>query len=70
VSDWNILPRQDLQPRPFEQNDVVDIISAAVDLPSYIEPKYSKGLMVIPDGLDQYLIRLDKLRADVLIFNS
>jgi hypothetical protein len=67
VSDWNFSQRRFLHPRPFETNDVVEIIPAAVDLPSYIEPEYSKGIRLSPRGLDQYNIRLDKLRADMLI---
>ena len=59
-----------MEPRPFEEMDVADIIPAAVDLPSYIEPIYSRGSQWTPDGLNEYLIHIDKLREDMLKFQQ
>jgi hypothetical protein len=66
ISDCNTSPRRRLEPRPFEDADIVDIVPAAADLPFYIEPKYSKGSKWTPDGLDEYIIHVDKLSEDML----
>ena len=70
ISDWNDSSGRDIEPRPFAEMDVVDIVSAAADLPSYIEPIYSKGSRLVPDGLNEYLIHLDKLREDMFKFQQ
>lgn len=70
ISDWNESSRRALEPRPFEEMDVVNIIPAAIHLSSYIEPIYSKGSMFTPDGLNEYLIHVHKLRDDMLKFQQ
>ena len=70
VSDWNDSSRRHIEPRPFEEMEVADIIPAAVDLPSYIEPIYSRGSRWTSDGLNEYLIHIDKLREDMLKFQQ
>jgi hypothetical protein len=70
ISDWNNSMRRYLEPRPFEERDIVDIIPAAVDLRSYIEQIYSRSSKWVPDGLNEYLIHLDKLREDMLKFQQ
>ena len=65
ISDWDTSSRRALEWRPFERTDVADLFAAGAELRSYIEPHYSKGSSYTPDGLDKYVIRIDKLREDI-----
>jgi hypothetical protein len=65
VSDWKPSFRS-LRPRPFEAAPLESLFPAAVELPSYFEPKISMNLEYFPDRLDEYNVRIDKLREDVL----
>ena len=70
VSDWNTLSRRPPGERDFEETAPEDLFAAAAELPSYFEPKISKGHMWTPDGLTEYAIRVDRLREDIAQFQQ
>ena len=59
ISDWKSSTRRATE-RPFETTDVADLFAAGAELRSYIEPYF------IEDRLNKYVIRIDKLREDIL----
>ncbi len=65
ISDWNTSIRRASEWRPFESTDVAELFATGVELCSYIEPRYSEGSSYTPDGLNEYAIRIDKLREDI-----
>ena len=69
VSDWETSSRP-LRPRPFEEAPLESLFPAAVELSSYFEPKISANLEYWPDGLDEYEVRIDRLREDMLQFQQ
>jgi hypothetical protein len=64
VSDW-ISGRRRVETIGFEITAPEDLFAAAAELPSYFVPKINKDQQWIPDGLQEYAVRIDRLREDV-----
>jgi hypothetical protein len=60
VSDWS-MRRGAGDPRPFEDKDVAELFAAGDELRAYFEPR---GSTPLPAVLDEYIIRVDRLRKD------
>jgi hypothetical protein len=56
VSDFFTFTRSSA--RPFVEKELIEVFVASIELYPYIEPQYTMG------RLDEYVIRLDKLRND------
>jgi hypothetical protein len=69
-SDWNASRQRKWRPRPFEETACEDLFPAAAKFPLYFEPKISKNVKYHPDGLDEYVVRLDKFREDMFQFKQ
>ena len=63
ISDFISFKRAS-DPRPFEDQGLADLFAVDVELHPYIEPNYNTGEFVTVEGLDKYVIRLDRLRED------
>jgi hypothetical protein len=70
VSDWNISSIRRPGGREFEETAPKNLFAAATELPSYFEPKISKGQLWTPDGLIDYAVRIDRLREDISQFQQ
>jgi hypothetical protein len=70
LSDWDTTWDRSITPRPFEETAVEILFPAAAQTPSYFVPRITRNVDFHPHGLEEYAVRIDKVRKDAFEFQQ